>query len=179
MPDSRTHRGAHPEDARDFAIDRHDALRSAALELSYLLERRYAPEASLKLVGDHHQLTVRQRKAISRAACGEPARARRAQTQLALAQLGGRALAVDGFNALITVEAMLSGAPLFRGRDGALRDLASVHGTYRAVQETERAAVLLVELLADSGASALSVLLDRPVGNSGRTRALLEEVCSA
>ncbi|MDB4991388.1 MAG: hypothetical protein JWN04_6566, partial [Myxococcaceae bacterium] len=42
-----------------------------------------------------------------------------------------------------------------------------------------RAAVLLVELLADSGASALSVLLDRPVGNSGRTRALLEEVCSA
>jgi hypothetical protein len=175
MPDSRSHRGAHPEDVGDFSVDSSAALRRAARELSFLLGHDYAPDASLKLVGDHHQLTARQRKAVARAACSEAARTLRAARRVTVAALRGRVLSVDGFNCLITVEAMLSRAPLFRGRDGALRDLASVHGTYRTVQETERAARSLVCLLAESGVREVRVLLDRPVGNSGRARALLAE----
>jgi len=177
MPDSRSHRGAHPEDARDFAADCWPRLRSAGEELSFLFERAYAADSALKLVGDHHQLTARQRKAAQRAACGEPARLSRKARRLTPPQLRGRTLCIDGFNCLITVEAWLSGAPLFLGRDGALRDLASVHGSYRAVQESEQAATLLVATLLAHGVHGVRILLDRPVGNSGRTRGLFEQAC--
>jgi hypothetical protein len=175
VPDTRTHRGAHPEDARDFADVAHASLRAAVHELSFLFEHAYAPESALKLVGDRHQLTSRQRLAVLRAACGESAARRRRERRMPAAQLAGRKLALDGFNCLISVEAMLAAAPLFRGRDGALRDLASVHGSYRSVLETERAVDLLLAALARHGVVAAEIVLDRPVGNSGRTRTLFAE----
>lgn len=73
---------------------------------------------------------------------------------------------MDGFNQLITIEAALSGAVILSGADGRLRDLSSVHGTYRSVEETEAALHLLGEALA--GAGQVRVVLDRPVSNSGR-----------
>src|SRR5688500_5821476 len=179
MPDSRSHRGAHPEDARDFARGHELRLATACEELSFLFERDYAVDSALKLIGDHHQLTARQRKAVLRAACGESARLARVRRRLSGAQLTGRTLCIDGFNCLITLEAWLSGAPLFLGRDRALRDRASVHGSYRAVEETERAAALLVACLVTHAVHDARILLDRPVGNSGRTRAMLEAACQA
>lgn len=174
MPDSRAHRGAHPEDARDFALAYEATLRSAVAELSYLLTRDYALGAALKLVGDRHQLTVRQRNSVARAACGDDALARRAELRQHPEALRGQRVSLDGFNCLITVEALLAGAPVFVGRDGALRDLASVHGSYRRVEETERALALLVEELCALDVAFVHVLLDRPVGNSGRVRGLFE-----
>ena len=41
MPDSRRHRGAHPEDARDFGEQALGKLRDASTELSFLLSRTY------------------------------------------------------------------------------------------------------------------------------------------
>lgn len=178
MPDSRNHRGAHPEDERDFAPGAVAALRQAALELSYLLGHDYAPDAALKLVGDHHQLTARQRKAVQRASAPEQAIQRRAAHRVDAAGLRDATLAIDGFNCLISVEAMLSKAPILRCRDGALRDLASVHGTYRSVAETEHATRLLLDALVRLGVAQAELLLDRPVGNSGRTRELLERCAS-
>ena len=48
---------------------------------------------------------------------------------------------------LITLESALSGAYLFRGQDGVVRDLTSLHGTYRQVEETEPALELLRDAL--------------------------------
>lgn len=76
---------------------------------------------------------------------------------------------LDGFNVLITIEAALSGAVILRGADGRLRDLSSVHGTYRSVEETEAALHLLLDAL--RGAGEVRVVLDRPVSNSGRLAA--------
>ena len=77
LPDKRQHRGAHPDDARDFASERHCELREATFEHSWLLERGYSERAALKLVGDKHQLTGRQREAVVRGACSDQARAQR------------------------------------------------------------------------------------------------------
>jgi hypothetical protein len=178
VPDTRNHRGAHPEDERDFANVAHARLRAATRELSFLFEHAYAPESALKLVGERHQLTARQRQAVLRAACAESAASGRAARRISAAQLAGRALALDGFNCLISVEAMLAAAPLFRGRDGALRDLASVHGSYRAVLETQRAAGLLVSALTRHRVATAQIVLDRPVGNSGRTRVLFLQLAA-
>jgi len=87
--------------------------------------------------------------------------------------LRGRPVVVDGLNQLITLEVAFSGGIVLRGNDGALRDLASVHGTYRLVSETPRAAEALGAWLARAGAASVTVLLDAPVSNTGRMATLL------
>lgn len=82
--------------------------------------------------------------------------------------LAGAELAIDGFNCVITVEAALDGGVLFRGRDGALRDLASVHGSYRRVASTDDALARLIAQIARPGPARVCWWLDRPVSNSGR-----------
>jgi hypothetical protein len=95
-----------------------------------------------------------------------------------LAQLAGDAVAVDGFNCLITVEAALAGGILLRGMDGALRDLASVHGSYRRVEETDRAIALLGNVLTAAAPASVVWFLDRPVSNSGQLRERLLALAS-
>ena len=167
-PDRRRHRGAHPEDERLFAPGRLGALRVAAGELSWLLGRGYQPKSALKLVGDRHDLRERQRLAVARSACSDERRARRLARELKADAVRGAALIVDGFNLVITLEAALSGGVLVVCRDGCVRDLSSVHGSYRAVEETERAVVLAGETLAALGHASALWLFDRPVSNSGR-----------
>lgn len=173
MPDTRTHRGAHPEDAALFAPDQIPALRRAAADLDWLLDRGYAVRSSLALVGDRHGLTQRQRLAIARCACCVTDRDRRAQHQLDLAALQGEELWIDGYNLLITIEAALGGGVILVGRDGGCRDLASLHGTYRTVTETTPAIELIGAMLAGYGVKSCRWFLDRPVSNSGRLKEIL------
>ncbi len=167
-PDTRKHRGPHPRDTKAFAPEHLPALRKATFELSWLLSRDYASKAALKLVGDHYQLNQRQRIAVARAACSDNQRAQRISRAVAPRFLEGQRARIDGFNLLITVEAALAGGLLLLCRDGCVRDLASVHGTYRAVEETERALRVVGHALAELGAAEAVWYLDRPVSNSGR-----------
>ncbi len=167
-PDIRQHRGAHPADAHQFREDRLPVLRTATAELSWLLSHEYKMTSSLKLVGDRHALTARQRLAVSRAACSDESRERRGRHCVSAEEIHNEKVIVDGFNLIIAVEAALSGGALLIGRDDCLRDLSSVHGSYRSVQETEQAICLIGEVLAELKPSTVLWLLDRPVSNSGR-----------
>ncbi len=169
-PDSRGHRGPHPQDAELFAERTVPKLREATRDLGRLLGRRYADTAALKLVGDRFQLHKRQRHAIRRAACAPSRADARRRKRLAVE---GASIAVDGFNVLVTLEAALGGGVLIRGHDGLIRDLSSMHGTYRKVAETARAIELLTEALAP--AKSVRWVLDRPVSNSGRVAAMLRD----
>ena len=131
--------------------------------------------SSLKLVGDRHGLRERQRLAVSRAACSDQDRQRRKDHCVAVEQLRNQPVIVDGFNLIITVEAALSKGPLFVGVDECIRDLSSVHGSYRSVQETDRAIAMIGEALQGFAASSVHWLLDRPVSNSGRLAARLAD----
>src|SRR6185295_13292534 len=130
MPDLRKHRGAHPEDRKLFGNDQLPALRRAVSELSWILTRDYSMKSALKLVGDRHALTDRQRLAISRGACSDQSNARRARTRVEIEELASADVIIDGFNLIITIEAALGGGILFLCRDGCIRDLASVYGSY-------------------------------------------------
>jgi hypothetical protein len=170
MPDRRHHRGPHPGDERAFAPEQIPKLRTALTEYDWLLDRGYAPRAALELVGNHHQLGRRQRLALLRSGAGlVRARARKEK----VVPVSGLAVAVDGFNVLLTIEAALSGGILLRGHDRFPRDLSSVHGSYRTVDETALALDLVVGALV--GAARIQWFLDRPVSNSGRVAALLRE----
>jgi hypothetical protein len=168
MPDIRKHRGAHPDDKKLFAAEQLPSLRMAVGELSWLLTRDYSLKGALKLVGDRHTLTDRQRLAVARAACSDQSKERRAKTLISIESMNGESLIVDGFNLIITVEAALSGGVLLVCRDDCIRDLSSVHGSYRAVSETVQAIELIGETLATLGLKSVVWLLDRPISNSGR-----------
>jgi hypothetical protein len=75
---------------------------------------------------------------------------------------------IDGFNVLVTVEAALAGGVLLRCRDGCLRDMASMHGSYRRMVETDAAVDLIGAALAPLRLGTVRWLLDQPVSNSGR-----------
>lgn len=174
MTDRRRHRGPHPTDGAIFSDAALPTLQAATADLCWLLSRGYPRKAALQLVGNRFDLVERQRIAISRSACSDDERARRAARLVAPTAIDE--LWIDGFNVLTTVEAALAGGVLLLGRDGALRDMASMHGTYRTVDETRPALLLIGEWLASQGIGKCRWLLDAPVSNSGRLRGLIEEL---
>jgi hypothetical protein len=87
--------------------------------------------------------------------------------------LAGRPLRIDGFNLVLTLESALGGGIIIGGRDGCFRDLASVHGTYRRVEETRPALELAAKWLGEWGAGPCAWFLDAPVSNSGRLAAMV------
>jgi hypothetical protein len=162
-----------------FAPRFHGELRAAVGDLSWLLGRGYAEPSSLKLVGDRYRLRKRQREAVRRSACTDAAREKRRARRLAVADLRGRDVAIDGFNCVIVVESMLAGGVILRGRDGMLRDIASVHGSYRRVEVTHQALVALRDVLVAAAPSSVAWYLDRPVSNSGRLREFILDIAPA
>jgi hypothetical protein len=173
MPDTRRHRGQHPDDAKLFTDHVVPSLREAVRDLSWLLTRAYSEQSAAVLVGDRYSLTVRQRLAVQRAACSDTALLHRQSTCLHIDGTAGHLLAIDGFNLLIILESALSGGNIFIGRDGCYRDLASIHGTYRAVEETATALELVGTTLEQTGVVNVCWFLDAPVSNSGRLKMTL------
>jgi hypothetical protein len=160
---------AHPTDRTTFPDAVIPRLRVAVDELSWLLGRGYAEDSALTLVGNRHQLDSRQRMAVRRCACSEAVALRRRAARSDQAA----AVAVDGFNQLVTVERALAGGAVLRGRDSALRDVASVHGTWRTGEDTRQALLMLAQVLPAEG---VTWVLDAPVSNSGRLAGILREV---
>ncbi len=178
MPDTRTHRGPHPDDARLFDPAMHPRLREAAGDLSWLLSRGYVNPSALKLVGDRHRLTARQRTAVERAACSDADRTRREARRIPRDRLDGAWLWLDGYNVLTTVEAALAGGVILAARDGTYRDMASMHGSYRKVAETGPALERIGRALESFGVAGCRWYLDRPVSNSGRLKTLIEQLAA-
>jgi len=178
MPDKRGHRGPHPEDHRLFAPDQWPALRTAVADLSLLLSRDYAMDSSLKLVGDHFQLDSRQRLAVMRASCSDQSLALRYAHAVPPEQLRGHVLHLDGYNVLTTIESALGHGIVIRGRDGCLRDMASLHGHYKRVAETQPALQLIGQTLADLAIARADFLLDAPVSNSGRLKTIMLQLAA-
>ena len=176
MPDKRSHRGPHPDDAKLFAPEKIAHLRNAVEDFSLLLTKGYADKGALKLVGDKFSLTQRQRLAVMRSTCSDRQLASRNERRIELNEIEGQSLAIDGYNLLITIEAAMSGGIIFKGRDGCFRDLASIHGTYRKVTETIPAIQLIGDFLEKSGIKKVLWLLDSPVSNSGRLKTLIAEL---
>jgi hypothetical protein len=178
VPDQRAHRGPDPRDAIAFAPSAWPALRGAVADLSWLFSHGYAPVSALKLVGDRWSLTERQRKAVGRSSCSDQARERRRVSQASAETVAGRAITIDGFNVLTTIEAALGGAVVLICRDSTCRDIAGIHGSYRKVAETLPALYRLSTVLQTLKVGACHWLFDRPVSNSGRIRDVVLEIAA-
>ena len=167
------HRHAHPDDQVLFNDQQLLRMQKAVYELCWLFNHGYARHSAITLVGDHHQLGQRQRIAIGRAACSDDRKNARTSKCLKLPDIKNRHLIIDGFNLIITLESAIAGAVLLQCHDGCIRDLASVHGTYRQVQETESIIEMIGRTLAAFNPASVHWLFDKPVSNSGRLTQLV------
>lgn len=161
-------RGPHQADATLFSAAIVPTLREAVADLGWLLGRGYVDPSATKLVGDRYRLRQRQRTAVSRSAAGEANLRHRGSRERAADSLTGTRLAIDAFNVIIGMETALAGGVLLRGADGALRDLSSVHGSYRRVDATEAALDALCATVRGWSPASVAWFVDRPVSNSGR-----------
>lgn len=179
MAHKQRHRGQNSRDPELFDEKQVEILNQAVEHLSWLRTHGYADKSALKLVGDRFRLKQRQRKALYRAYCTDNARSRRAEKELSFRQVSGKGLAIDGYNLLISIESGLAGGLLFACRDGTYRDIASIHGTYRKVEETLPALILIGESIKAIGVEKSYWFLDQPVSNSGRLKLLMLELAEA
>lgn len=174
MP-GKANRGKHPKDEQLFAESELPALRKAVADLSWLRSRGYTDNSSIKLVGDRYDLTARQRIAVGRCACSDEAFRSRGARCLPAEKARDRPVLIDGFNILTTVEAALAGGILLRGRDGCIRDMSSMHGNYRVLDQSREALKLILETLRELNITRSTWYLDKPVSNSGRLKGIIEE----
>jgi hypothetical protein len=173
------HRGAASEDGQLFAAAQLPALRAAAADFCWLLDRDYAPRSALELVGNRYSLAARQRMAVSRYACSPRDARLRRERRVEISGLAGRELWIDGYNVLTLVESALSGGVVLLCRDDCCRDIAGIHRRYRKVNETVPALQLVGEAVAAFGARLCRWWLDKPVSNSGRLKTLISETALA
>jgi hypothetical protein len=176
MPNHQKHRGPQSDDFKIFNEKWFPVLRKAVADLSFLLTEEYPDTASLKLVGDRYRLNERQRLAVLRAACSNQALSIRQKKMYDYENIKHEIVYIDAYNLLITTESILSGGIIIGCRDGAYRDLASIHGTYKRVEETLPALRLIGKSLKDLKISSVKWFLDSPISNSGRLRGFILQI---
>lgn len=170
------HRGKHANDDKNFALKWHAVFAEAADDLSFLLGRNYGEKSALALVGNRYQLNKRQQRALSLITAPKDKVFLRQQKHLHPTSLIGQDILIDGYNLLILIESALSGGYIFVSQDGCYRDIASVHGTYKKVEETLPALQLIDETLKELKVNHVHWYFDTPVSNSGRLKTLLYEL---
>ena len=165
-------RGYVPEDERNFSASALETMRTASRHINYLINEGYDLKSTSTFVGNHFLLSERQRLAIVRSlATKEQLEIRRSKEKKT-----GTEVWVDGLNMIITLEVLFCDSILFTCMDGTIRDLAALRGTYRIIPETTDAINMLLNALLVAGAESVHILLDEPVSNSGRLKALIADI---
>ena len=149
-------------------------MRTASRHVGYLINEGYDLKQAATFVGNHFLLSERQRLAIMRSLATKEQLAERSRKEVS--SVSGKAVYIDGFNIIITLEVLLSDSILFSCMDETIRDLAALRGTYRIIPETKGAVQLLLKSLQEMDVQAAHILLDEPVSNSGRLKALIAEL---
>jgi len=169
-------RGYVPEDERNFAPEAIHTMQIASRHVRYLINEGYDLKQASTFVGNHFLLSERQRLAIMRSLATDEQLAVRQSLQVQISALEGKEVWIDGFNTIITLEVILSEGILFECMDGTIRDLAALRGTYRLIPETSEAVRMMLQALQKARISKATILLDEPVSNSGRLKALIADI---
>ena len=172
-------RGKQSSDDKLFAQKWNPIFKEAVDDLCFLLTRGYADNSALQLVGNRYKLNKRQRIAIWRMSCSHQQLMSRKQSSCKAEDLKNEQIQIDGFNLLILIESALSGAFIFKSRDGLYRDISSVHGSYKRVLKTEKALLLIGNQLNELEVESIKWYFDQPVSNSGRLKTKLLELSKA
>ena len=164
-------RGYVPDDERNFSPAALETMRTASRHIHYLINEGYDLKQASTFVGNHFLLSERQRLAIMRSLATQEQLAQRKAKE----KTNGKEVWIDGFNTIISLEVLFSDSILLSCMDGTVRDLAALRGTYRIIPETREAVRMLLDMLKEMNVETVHLLLDEPVSNSGRLKALIAD----
>ena len=82
-------RGYVPEDERNFSLEAVEKMKIASSHILYLINQGYDLKQATVFVGNHFQLSERQRLAIMRSVASDQDRIKRKSKQLSLSELNG------------------------------------------------------------------------------------------
>lgn len=116
-------RGYVPEDEKFFSPDSMVKLGKAARDIKYLTDSGYNIKNVSVFVGNHYNLTERQRLALVRSVSSDKQLSARENSRIKYLEENST-IYIDGFNTIITLEVAFSGSPLFECMDGTIRDRA-------------------------------------------------------
>ena len=167
-------RGYLPTDEESFSPEAVEKMRTASRHVCYLINEGYDLQMASTFVGNHFSLSERHRLAVVRSIATAQQLQLRKDKEISI--VDGGEVWIDGFNVIITLEVILSNSTLFEGMDGTIRDLASLRGTYRIIDETSAAIKMLFDTLGAMNVAKVNILLDEPVSNSGRLKVLIAEI---
>lgn len=153
-----------------------DKLKLASEDACYLLNRGYRVKTATMFVQQHYMLSEPQRLAIARSLATDKDIELRKKKELSKTECKGKEVYIDGFNAIIPMESLLSNSPLFVCMDGSIRDMANLKGSYSIIDKTEGAIRLVLEQLDKHGVAKAHIYLDKPISNSGRLKTLIREL---
>ena len=170
-------RGYSPNDPKEFGGKAVDILLKAGRDVQYLLNQGYPVKGATTFVGNHYLLSERQRLALARAVSSDESLEVRKNKEIKSIPPES-VVYIDGFNTIITLEVALSDSLLLKCMDGTIRDLAALRGTYRLIDKTETAIMLIGKALEESKVEKAIFYLDAPVSNSGRLKQRIIELLS-
>jgi len=173
MSDCR--RGYLTTDEKEFNSMSQTLLRKAQKDLLYLLEQGYPIKNASTFVGNHYLLSERQRLAVVRATTTNQIIELRQNKQIKDETICKK-FVLDGLNIIITLEVALSEGTLLRCMDGTIRDLAGLRGTYRLIDKTDTAILLIGDKLKQWKCEEAIFYLDAPVSNTGRLKMRIFEL---
>lgn len=137
-----------------------DAVRSAAADYRWLLDRGYPDKPAIKLVGDRYRLSREERGMLFRGVFSGADSARRAERLIDPRASRGKALTVDGYNVLFTVWNYLAGRPVVAATDCFVRDIGGTRSRLPNDHRFMRIAGTLCRAIRQNGVEDITVLLD-------------------
>ncbi|MEM1511607.1 MAG: DUF434 domain-containing protein [Candidatus Jordarchaeales archaeon] len=158
-----------------FGLNR-EKLEKAAEEFRYLLERGYNREGALNFVVSHHRLDKTHKLILLRGVFSSEEVEERRRKTVSFKELGGRVLALDGYNVLIVLETMLRNQLLIEGDDEYIRDVSGMHGKHRVTSLTTTALSVLFDELRKVQPKEVLVFFDRPVSKSGELAGITRQI---
>ncbi|MGN2371983.1 DUF434 domain-containing protein [Clostridium cagae] len=168
-------RGYIATDEKEFNKKSLLKLYNAGQDLYYLLNQGYNIKSASVFVGNHYLLSERQRLALVRSVSPKDRILIRKAKEIK-AKLDGEIVNIDGFNTIITLEVALSNSTLLKCMDETIRDLAGLRGTYRIIDKTEMAIIIIGKILEENKIRKAIFYLDAPVSNSGKLKEKILEL---
>lgn len=138
----------------------------AVADIRYLLTRGYGRISSVKFVGDKHNLDKAQRLILYRGVYPPDIAATHTRKLVTPGAVSGRRLAIDGYNALITINGAMMGTPIFLCDDGLVRDSSEMHSS-ASKEDLSKALRLSLACLRTLRPAGTFFIFDRLISRSG------------
>ncbi len=142
------------------------SIHEASKDLRYLLNSGYKKTYALDFVCNHYQLPKKDRHFLARAIFSDAVVHTVQQKRVDIKDIEGEKLAIDGFNVLITVEAVLKDMAILCD-DSFVRDTQGIFGKYKITKATHEALHKIYGVLKKYPPAKTTFYFDQQVSHSG------------